>query len=108
MRLDSGLLHLLLLQESRRIVADFTDVACLQSPSRAGSDGGGHLPARENFRNAEFDLGIKSREVREADDRVGSVQPHANDIDDGNGFCHRDTVRKSHSGARGNEWRKCV
>jgi hypothetical protein len=41
--------------------------------------------------------------MRKTDDCVGSVQPHANDIDDGSGFCHRDTLRKSNSGARGNE-----
>ena len=85
------------------IVADLSDIARLQAPARAGRDGGGHLASRENFGNAEFNLGIKGGEVRETDERVGSVQPHANDIDDGRSFCHRDTLRKSNSGARGNE-----
>ncbi len=41
--------------------------------------------------------------MRETNDRVGSVQPHANDIDDGRCLRHRDTVRKFNSGARENE-----
>jgi len=42
-------------------------------------------------------------EMGKANKRVGSVQPHANDIDDGRCLGHRDTVRKFNSGAREND-----
>jgi hypothetical protein len=46
--------------------------------------------------------------VGESNEGVGSVQPHANDIDYGRGFLHRDTVRKIKSCARENERRACL
>src|ERR1700722_15820339 len=58
-RLNSGSAPLVLLEEPRRVVADLSDITRLQAPSSASSDGRGNLAARENFRNAEFHLGIE-------------------------------------------------
>jgi hypothetical protein len=99
MSLDSGLAHLLLLEPSGWIITDFADISRRQSPARAGRDGRGHLATGQNLRLAEFNLGIERREMRQANDGVGSVQPHANDIDAGSRFEHKDTLRKIDVGA---------
>ena len=103
MRFDPGPEHFILLEDAGRIVPDLPDITGLQSPARTGSNRGGHLASGKNFRHAKFDLRIEGREMRKTDKRVGSVQPHANDIDDGRSLWHTDTLRKSEFGARGNE-----
>ena len=103
MRLYSGLPHFFLLKKPGSIVADLANVAGLQSPARASCDSRGHLAAWKDLGNAELHLGIKCREMREADERIGGIQPHADDINDGCRFRHTDTLRKSESGARENE-----
>src|ERR1700685_1235630 len=68
MSFDPRLQHLILLEDPGGIVADLSDVAGLQPPTRAGGNSCGYLAALENFRNAELNLGVEGGEMRETDD----------------------------------------
>jgi hypothetical protein len=89
------------LESAGRIIADLPDVSRLQPPLRAGEDSAGYLPSGKDLRLPEFNLGAEGRETREPDKRIGGVQPHADNINDGKQIMHPDTLRKIGAGANG-------
>jgi hypothetical protein len=100
MGLDSCCIHFILLKSAEGIVADLSDISRLQPPTCAGHDRACDLPPGEDFGDAEFNLGVKGRELRKANDCIGRVESDANEIDRRNVVSHEDTLRKIWTDAR--------
>src|SRR5712664_4291047 len=66
-----------------KVVADFANVACTESPGLASDHGGGHLASGENVGGAEFHFGAGSGVVVNGNERVGGVQADTDDVDFG-------------------------
>ncbi len=71
------------LQDGGWVVAHGADVARRQSPATASDQGAGDLAAGKDVCGTKLDLRVKCREARKIDNRVGGVDAHAGDVDDG-------------------------
>ena len=100
MRLNPGSLHFISLKLRSGIIANFPGIPGFQSPTRTGYHRTGDLASGQNFRDAELNLGIEGREVRQANDGIGGVQSDADNVRNGKRIRHTSTLRKFRSDAR--------
>ena len=78
--LDSGVREGFPMECGGEIVAEFADVASTESPLLAGDDSGGDLSTGECGDGRVFGFGPTGRIGFEGDDRVGSVETYADEV----------------------------
>ena len=87
MRLDAEPGKFRAVHRGSAVVAQFTDVTGAQSPLLASNHGGGDLAAGQDIRGSKFDLGPARGIVCNGNQRVGSIESDADDVNLG-GFSH--------------------
>src|SRR5882762_2340262 len=80
MSFDPRLRKFRAMEFGRAVVPDLAHVASAQAPLLAGNHGGSDLAAREHLRGSKFYFGPARGIVRDGNESIGSVEPHADNI----------------------------
>src|SRR5713101_511836 len=80
MRLDAEARKFRAMERCGAVVTDLAHVARAQAPLLASNHRGGDLAAGQHFRGSKFDLGPARGIVRDGNQRVSGVEPHADDV----------------------------